>query len=674
LLGRPESVVTIHGGMGREERARAQGAFTQDKDVQVLIATDAAGEGINLQRAHLMVNYDLPWNPNRLEQRFGRIHRIGQTEVCHLWNLVAAETREGEVYHRLLEKLDEERAALGGQVFDVLGKVTFANRPLRELLLEAIRYGDQPEVRARLTYVVDAALDRARLRELLEERALAHDAMDVAQVRRIREDMERAETRRLQPHFIAAFFLEAFRLLGGSVREREPKRYEITHVPAVIRNRDRQVGTREPIVPRYERITFEKALISLPGKPVAAFICPGHALLDATIDVVLERYRDLLKRGAVLIDGQDPSETPRAMFYVEHAVQDARIDRGGQRHIVSRQLQFVEIDAAGAAHTAGYAPYLDYRPPSAEERALLAPFLAPSPPLSHAGRGGEGAWLQRDLEAEAASYAIERLVPEHFAEVSGRKEELVAKTLAAVQERLTKEILYWDRRAEELRAQELAGKTPRLNSARARARADELQGRLTKRTEELEQERRLAPLPPVVIGGALIVPGGLLARLLGSRAAEPAAFARETKRVEALAMAAVMAAERRLDYDPRDVSAAKCGYDIESRIPGSGRLRFLEVKGRIQGAETVTITKNEILTALNKPDDWVLALVEVPPAEFGPGDAFATGIAEEHGAYLTGEGCIVRYVRQPFAHEPDFGAVSVNYKWDDLWVRAEEPA
>ena len=137
LIGRPEAVVTIHGGIGREERRKAQEAFTHDKEVEILVATDAAGEGINLQRAHLMVNYDLPWNPNRLEQRFGRIHRIGQTEVCHLWNLVAKDTREGEVYHRLLEKLDEERKALGGQVFDVLGQLTFEDRPLRELLLEA---------------------------------------------------------------------------------------------------------------------------------------------------------------------------------------------------------------------------------------------------------------------------------------------------------------------------------------------------------------------------------------------------------------------------------------------------------------------------------------------------------------------------------------------------------
>ena len=114
--------MTIHGGLPREERRKIQEAFTQDTSVLVLVATDAAGEGINLQRAHLMVNYDLPWNPNRIEQRFGRIHRIGQTEVCHLWNLVAEDTREGQVFQRLFEKLEEQRKALGDQVFDVLGE------------------------------------------------------------------------------------------------------------------------------------------------------------------------------------------------------------------------------------------------------------------------------------------------------------------------------------------------------------------------------------------------------------------------------------------------------------------------------------------------------------------------------------------------------------------------
>jgi SNF2 family DNA or RNA helicase len=144
LLGAPEALVTIHGGMGREERSKAQEAFKQDKDVLILLAMDAAGEGINLQRAHLMVNYDLPWNPNRLEQRFGRIHRIGQTEVCHLWNLLAEETREGDVYKRLLEKIEQEREALGAGVFDILGQL-FREQKLKDLLIEAIRYGDRPD-------------------------------------------------------------------------------------------------------------------------------------------------------------------------------------------------------------------------------------------------------------------------------------------------------------------------------------------------------------------------------------------------------------------------------------------------------------------------------------------------------------------------------------------------
>ena len=162
LLKKSEAIVTIHGGMGREERKKSETLFTQDKNTEVLLATDAAGEGINLQRAHLMINYDLPWNPNRLEQRFGRIHRIGQTEVCHCWNLVASETREGDVYIRLLEKLEEGRKALGGKVFDILGQRLFGDKSLRSLLVEAVRYGNQPEVRARLNEAVDNAMDRGQ--------------------------------------------------------------------------------------------------------------------------------------------------------------------------------------------------------------------------------------------------------------------------------------------------------------------------------------------------------------------------------------------------------------------------------------------------------------------------------------------------------------------------------
>lgn len=638
LVGRHEAVINIHGSLGREDRKKAEEAFMQDKEVQILVATDAAGEGINLQRSHLMVNYDLPWNPNRIEQRFGRIHRIGQTEVCHLWNIIASETREGDVFERLFGKLEEERKALGGQVFDVLGKLTFENRSLRDLLLEAIRYGDRPDVRARINEVVDKALDRENIQRLLEERSLARDSMDTSRVREIKEEMERAEARRLQPHFVESFFIEAFKLLGGSIRERENRRYEITNVPSVIRSRDRIIGRREPVLPRYERITFEKDLTTLPGKPLAEFLCPGHPLIDATIDIILERHRDLLKRGVVLVDPTDNSQNVRALFYLEHSVQDARNDRSGNCRIVSRLMHFVETEKNDKPRMAGYAPYLDYRPCSPEEYEKVRSSI-------------EQSWLTSDIENEVLTFAISTLVSHHFKDVKRRKEELVDITIRAVKDRLTKEIAYWDHRANELRAQELAGRVnARINSARARQRADELEVRLRNRMAELEQERLLSALPPNVIGGALIIPVGLLKHEEESSSTLEDRQKKETARIEKLAMDAIMALEKALGYEPKDVSAEKCGYDVESRIPKEGRLRFIEVKGRVINAKTVTITKNEILTALNKPEDYILALVVVDGEQTKP-----------------------KYVRQPFKREPDFGVTSVNYDLDELLLRAEEP-
>jgi hypothetical protein len=639
-LGRREAVVMIHGGMGREERHKAQEAFKHDPFVQVLVATDAAGEGINLQRAHLMVNYDLPWNPNRIEQRFGRIHRIGQTEVCHLWNLVAEETREGDVYRTLLEKLEQARQALGGQVFDVLGKVQFEGKPLRDLLIEAIRYGERPDVKARLTQVVAQAFDQEQIRVLIDEKALAHDVMDASRVRRIREDMERAEARRLQPHYIESFFLEAFKLLGGAARLREPRRYEITNVPAPVRNRDRLIGLGEPILPRYERIVFEKDLITPQGQPLAAFVCPGHPLLDATLDITLERNRDLLRRGSVLVDERDESTSPRLLLYLEHALQDASTTRAGDRQVVSRRMLYVELDAAGNARHLQYAPYLDYRPLKAEEPAIETLLNRP-----------EFGWIARDLEQKALGYAIAHVVPGHLTEVRDRRVEWVAKTRAAVKDRLVKEINYWDHRAEDLRLQEQAGRAnAKLNSQEARRRADDLQARLGKRMAQLDLEGQVSALPPVVLGALVVVPRGLIAAMTGEVISTSPPT--DTQAAAARARAIVLAAERDLGFDPVDRESEKLGYDIESKDPATERLRFIEVKGRATGAETVTVTKNEILYSLNKPDDFILAIVE-----FLPSDAHR-----------------LHYVRRPFQREPDFGVTSVNYAFKDLIERANAPS
>jgi len=539
-----------------------------------------------------------------------------------------------------LEKIEQARTALGGEVFDVLGKLQFEGRSLRDLLIEAIRYGEKPEVRARLTKAIAHAVDREHIQDLVEQSALANDTMDASRVARVREEMERAEARRLQPHYVESFFLEAFQRLGGTARQREPRRYEVSHVPAPVRNRDRFIGIGDPVLARYERITFEKDLIAPPGEPFAAFVCPGHPLLDATLDLTLERHRDLLRRGAVLVDEADLGAQSRVLFYLEHAIQDASLLRSGERRTISKQMLYVEIDADGKARHLQYAPYLDYRPLNAGE---------PSPEVLL--QRPECAWITSDIERKAFAHAISNVVPGHLAEVSTRRLKWIEKTRAAVKERLTKEITYWDHRAAQLRDQERVGKpNARLNSQEARRRADDLQTRLEKRLSELDKEAQLSALPPVVLGGFLVVPIGLIAAISGQRLPR-ASSPIDTQASAARARAIVMEIERKLGFEPVDRELEKLGYDIESRDAATGRLRLLEVKGRVTDAQTVTVTKNEIMYSLNKPDDFILAMVE----------------------FLDNESHQVHYLRQPFRREPDFGVTSVNYDFAELRARAEAP-
>lgn len=637
LLGDDDAVVTIQGGMLRDERRKTEKRFKQDVGVRILIATDAAGEGINLQRAHLMINYDLPWNPNRLEQRFGRIHRIGQTEVCHLWNLVASETREGYVFLRLFQKLEEERQALGGKVFDILGKISFDDKPLRDLLVEAIRYGNDPKVRARLFQVVDAALDKDVFLNFIKENALTNDVMDVHMVGAIREEMERAEAHRLQPHFIESFFLDAFRALGGKIREREPGRYEIKFVPYAVRNRDSIIGYGVPVLNKYERICFDKKNTSLQGKPPADLVCPGHPLLNAVIDLISEKNTDTMKRGSILIDDSDDGEEARLLFYIEDAVQDAVVLKDGRRRVISKQIHFVEMKSDGTASFAGYAPYLDYRSATTEETSAVQEWIKKQD------------WLCKDVENTAKTFAVEHLIPRHFAEVKKRKEEMLDKTAREVKNRLTAEIQFWDYRAQDLKQKEAAGKiNANLNSQKAQRRADDFAQRMKQRLAEIEKEKSLSPVPPVMTGGVLVIPKGLLHKLCPSDSS--ALFgAGDRKAIELAAMRAVMVIETELGYKPKDVSDQKCGYDVESYIPESLRgkdghvLRFIEVKGRRKGATTVTVSRNEMLCGLNNPEQFILALVEVDGEE-------------THTVYL---------MRPPF-DAPGMATNSTNYDIEDL--------
>ncbi|MBB4642747.1 protein NO VEIN domain-containing protein [Rhizorhapis suberifaciens] len=643
-IGNPDAVDVIHGGVSREERRKVVERFMQDRDMLVLIANDAAGEGVNLQRGHLMVNYDLPWNPNKIEQRFGRIHRIGQTEVCHLWNIVAADTREGEVYARLLEKLEAAREALGGRVYDVLGEL-FEGTALKDLLFQAIQYGEQEDVKARLFRQVDGAVDQGHLLELLQRRALTNDTMPEAKVQELRLEMERAEAQRLQPHHVQSFFVEAFQHLGGRMKRREEGRWEITHVPVRIRERDRQIGTGAPIQKKYERICFEKNQIN--QQPVATFVCPGHPLLEAVISVVREQYEQIMRQGAILVDDLDSGTALSAVFLLEHSIQDGRTNSAGKPHVVSERLQFAAIDKTGRAVNAGIAPHLNLRPATPDEIASVRPFL-------------EEDWLTTELEKAAVQFATVELAQAHIAEVRGRRLPEIEKVEHEVRARLKKEINYWDSRAFELKEEEKAGKRTRLNWQNAQRRAEDLAERQKRRMGQLEQERFISSQPPRVRGGMVVIPRGLLdsqassgAGPLGGAPQGFAADAAARRAIELAAMDAVIATERNLGNVPTDVSAQKVGYDIMSYDPATKHLRFIEVKGRADGADSVMITRQEIITSLHEPDKYILAIVQV-----------------EQGSATT-----PRYLHGPLSdHEPSFETTAVQFNLAKLLARSGIPA
>jgi SNF2 family DNA or RNA helicase len=653
LIGSEAAVVLIHGGVKREDRLKVQELFRNDPDVRVLIATDAAGEGVNLQNANLMVNYDLPWNPNRLEQRFGRIHRIGQTEVCHLWNMVAAETREGDVFQRLFDKLEIARVTLKGRVFDILGEV-FDNTSLKDLLIEAIRYGADPAVQARLLHKVEGALDTGHLQQVIQRNALCEEVMDPQRLFAVKEQMERAEARKLQPYFIRAFFKQAFGQLGGELRPREAGRYEITNVPASIRERDRLISGRDrrnpqPVTRRYERVCFEKQHTRLPdraGAAQATLLHPAHPLMQAVTDLVLEAHRNKLKQGALLVDPTDLGLTPRVMFIIDHVIREG----AEPERIASRRMQFVEIDPTGQTRTAGWAPHLDLRALTPTEQALVADVLE-SPWLNAPLPSGEGSGVRAHLEGLALAHASTRLAPEHYDEIRSRREASVDRTLAAVHERLVREINFWSDRYIKLGDDRAAGKDVRLTLENVRRTIDELTARREHREKELLARRHVVSATPVILGGALVIPRGLLLQRQGLPGWS--VDVAERLRVERIAMQAVIDAERALGHEVIDVSAEKCGWDLTSlpRLPDGrhGEARHIEVKGRSKGADFITVTRNEIYEGFNQGDKFILAVVLID--------------GEHH------EGPF--YLRRPFNQEPDWAVESVNLNLQELLSRSQ---
>ena len=643
-----QAIRIIHGGIHREERRQAQEEFRNNPKVTVLVATDAAGEGVNLQNANLMINYDLPWNPNRLEQRFGRIHRIGQEEVCHLWNMVSVQTREGEVFNTLFQKIEQERKALGGKVFDVLGEA-FTDTPFKDLLINAIRYGESPETKARMQEVIDNALDRERLKQIIESHALVEQKMGLEKLYTVKDEMEKAEARKLQPHFVRTFFIQAFQALGGEMLVHEPGRFEVTYVPPEIQNFYHGIGeTRSRISDQYERICFEKNLVDLKGKPPGEMAHLIHPLVRATTRLTHQKHKAKLEQGAVLVNPNDNSLEPKMLFVVEHIVRET----GEEAKLASRRLQFVEIDKDGNAKNAGWAPHLDLAPITDSDRDLVSDVLHTT-------------WLNSgesdfNVETLVSKYATENLAPEHHKEIKNRRERQANKILKAVKERLGTEIDHLSQRVTELEngVQEVqAGRQMQLENTRRRL--NEFKDRLEKRQTAIKVFKDVNSHLPTIKSAALVIPQGLLATRKGDKSPTDNAEARS--RIERIAMDVVKETEQFLGYEVEDVSHENCGWDITSRPHRKDKESFkpnrhIEVKGRSKGQTTITVTRNEIMYALNQADSFILAIVVVDFKENGDNSI--------EGPY---------YIQNPFTSEPEFEEVSINYDLKKLLRKSVNP-
>ena len=364
-LSRDFEVAQIHGQMKLPERIAQERYFRET--AQIMVATEAAGEGINLQFCHLMVNYDIPWNPNRLEQRMGRIHRIGQTDDVYIFNLIAGNTREGYVLSVLLQKMENMGVALGDKVFDVVGQAIATN--LREVL-EAVIAGEMSKEEAAQTFG-GAEVDpktKARAEELLES-ALARDHLDWETER---DRAARAEERRLPPGYFERFFVDAITYAGGKVTRRlDPGTWRVDRSPDVLVARSRTGSGLRQIAPDYKRLTFDKSVAARPRRaedeatlPAAELCGPGHPLFDALAAYCIERTANEVARGAVFLD-PDAQEPTLLRFLVGDVVD-------GNGEVVRRTLAAARVLPDGRIEPASAAFLFDVVPPGSEALAPLS--------------------------------------------------------------------------------------------------------------------------------------------------------------------------------------------------------------------------------------------------------------------------------------------------------------
>lgn len=538
----------IHGGMSLEERIEAEKIFKNE--TEVMVATEAAGEGINLQFCHIMINYDIPWNPNRLEQRMGRIHRYGQKKDVYMFNIVAEDTREGEVFKKLFEKIEEIKNSLGtDKVFDIIGDI-FYGKNLYQLIIEAVtRAKTIDEIIKELDIVVDSDYIQ-KIKDILGE-SLATKHIDYT---RLREMAEKAREFRLIPEYVEEFFKKAFVKAGGKYRIKKDGFLSIENIPYEIKNIAK--SRFGPIATSYQKITFDKEIAFL--NPDSEFISFGHPLLEALIYWIKERYIDGLKIGAVF---EDPDgRLDGYIFFYEGEVKDGKGETAG-KNIIALYDSGKEIKSVNPALL------WDLVPKKLDE------------PLS----------ISFDKEKlEEQAYLVIKNYKEELLRERKRQAEIKAKYGLKSLDYLINEL---DFELVELLSRLEKGEKVELVIKNKEERKKHYENAKESLKRDIERETNLIVSYPKFLGAVFV------------KSAEEVS----TEEIEKIGMEIAMEYENFCGRNPEDVSKENLGYDIRSK--GKGEIRYIEVKARADTGD-ILLTPNEWFKARRFKNDYWLYIVE----------------------------------------------------------------
>lgn len=563
------TVTQIHGGMKIGDRdtpgTRLYAEREFREEAQVLVATEAAGEGINLQFCWLMVNFDIPWNPMRLEQRMGRIHRYGQERDCLILNFAATNTREGLVLERLLDRLREIRQELGSdQVFDVVGEIVPANyleRLFRDL------YAGRVTAQAAMDRLV-RDVDKKRFEQICRStlEGLAKKELNISAI--LGRSAE-AKERRMVPEVVEAFFIQAAPVADMPTPKGRNGIYTVGRIPRHLQTVGERLESRfGPLGREYRRITFDKR--HLTKDPLLEWVTPGHPLFEAVREEVWERVQADLRRGAVFYDLTRVA--PARLEIYAASVAD------GRGNTLRRQLFVVEVADLGAVRLRQPTVFLDLIPAQTSNPLEVS--------ISADRQEIEAFLLDQGLRPFLEDVQQER---QRELDTIARHVELSLNTLIDRQQRQAAELLQRQQQGEDVD----------LALSEAERRLDELNARLDRRRQEIQSERQLAIADLVHIGSALVLP---------HPDREVYAPMVRDEQVERIAVEAAMRYERDQGWEPEDVSAEDRGFDLLSRDPAGGQVRFIEVKGRAT-VGPVLLTRNEYSTAERLRDDYWLYVV-----------------------------------------------------------------